>query len=550
MQVLALPERARAVLSLLIRIDTDRSVSESARQQDEQGRQGVLSWARLIALVEPEEQDDLEAAAVLLAEWGLIQVVGSRASDPILPGSAPMRLTFAGRICLGLGPAPRPAPPPLPPEARPWQVWHAVSREGLLMAARERLGPSALRAISLPRDLRDEGEVIGALVIALCTTGLVVLDGFALEKAPGAAALERLLWRTRHARGARVLLLPSPELARVAVLASGGELRWIEAEMHGRRETGRFDRSLTRHLQGDAPDLAHVCGVPDNELAMPRRVSTHWEELMLPDHVRHQFDQVLVHARFRLHELPRRGVLPTSDKGYRLMLSGLPGTGKSMAAEALAHTLDRMIVKIDLSSVLSKWLGETEKLLSQIFEVAEMTGSVLVLDEAESLFRQRDSGPGGRDGMGTVVAYLLARLDRFDGVLVATTNRTQDLDEAFFRRFDDFVVLPIPGDATRSRLWERMIRSALDPATAEDALDVDFTLIGQRFAIAGGLIHKAAVRAAAWAYGLDRPMSTSIVLASLARELEKNDRSPNLVFIEPYRAEVEALLGTTRHGHR
>jgi SpoVK/Ycf46/Vps4 family AAA+-type ATPase len=262
-------------------------------------------------------------------------------------------------------------------------------------------------------------------------------------------------------------------------------------------------------------------------------VETAWEDLVVPKKVQWELRQVLLHARYRLGE--------TSDrfgrkKGYRLLLSGLPGTGKSMCAEALATTLDRPLVKLDLSSVLSKWLGETEKLLAQVFDVAEAANAVLVLDEAESLLRQRggDGKGGGMGALSTGVAYLLTRLDSYTGVLVATTNRTRDLDEAFFRRFDDFVILPIPDRPTRVRLWSTFL--------GDGAGDLDLEFIGGHFAISGGLIRSAAIRADAWRVGMELPMETPLVLASLARELEKNDRSSVEAMVEPYRKAVMELL--------
>jgi SpoVK/Ycf46/Vps4 family AAA+-type ATPase len=197
-------------------------------------------------------------------------------------------------------------------------------------------------------------------------------------------------------------------------------------------------------------------------------------------------------------------------------------------------------MRLDLSSVLSKWLGETEKFLGQIFDIAEMTGSVLVLDEAEALFRQRESSGDGPDGMRTVVSYLLVRLERFEGCLVATTNRTRDLDEAFFRRFDDFIVVPVPDEATRLLLWRSMLGRGLEDGANMDGLDLAF--IARQFAISGGLVRGAAMRALAWAEGEGRPLDTPICMAALARELEKNDRSSAEVFVEPYKETVLALL--------
>ena len=115
------------------------------------------------------------------------------------------------------------------------------------------------------------------------------------------------------------------------------------------------------------------------EIAQPKRCDTAWEDLILPENVQFQLKQAMRHARYRLEELPK---LTQRKTGYRLLLSGLPGTGKSMTAEALATALDRPLVRLDLSSILSKWLGETEKLIGQIFDVAEAAEAVLVLDEA------------------------------------------------------------------------------------------------------------------------------------------------------------------------
>ncbi|MEL6348590.1 MAG: ATP-binding protein, partial [Myxococcota bacterium] len=343
-----------------------------------------------------------------------------------------------------------------------------------------------------------------------------------------------MLLRTATAAAPRVLLLPDPSNIRSAAMAVGAQMRWIEPSVAARRGRLVLDKRVTDMLK----DLnigeggADLRGVPDSDLAAPARVDTKWEDLILSDTVQWQMEQAMLHSHYRLNVLPEQTGRHT---GYRLLLSGLPGTGKSMAAEALATALDRPLVKLDLSTVLSKWLGETEKLLGQVFDVAEAAGAVLVLDEAESLLRQRSSGQSGGGGMGTGVAYMLTRLDRYTGVLVATTNRIEDLDEAFFRRFDDYVVLPIPDKPTRRFLWEKMLK-------LNEGADVDLDVLAANFPISGGLIRGAAIRANGWATGANTPLSTAHVLASLARELEKNNRSTNEVYVPEYRDKVEELL--------
>jgi hypothetical protein len=538
---LALPDPCALALAALSRLELDRDAAAEARTEDEHGRLGALSWLTLSRLLPELPGASPNAALRALSDWGLVQVVGQEPNDPVLLGSAACRLTYSGRAVLGLAPGPSAPPAASRDEApSPWEVWHGAGREGLLMDAFD-AHPSALTLgpLTLRGDELRGASLCGRVAERLCADGVVVLDGTLLEHPKHVWLIEELLWRTARARGARLLLLTSPSSARVAAVATGARLCWRELPAQTRRDAASLDPRVTERLIHSPLRLsqADACGVPDSELAQPRRVRTRWEDLQLPEAVQRQLQQALMHARYRLAPQPGgQDVL-----GYRLLLSGLPGTGKSMAAEALATTLGRPVMKLDLSSVLSKWLGETERFLSQIFEIAEISGAVLVLDEADSLFRQRDSSGSGRDGLVTVVSYLLARLDRYVGLLVATTNRTRDIDEAFFRRFDDFIVLPVPDPTTRRALWRQQL------GLVGEHPEIDLPLLADRFAISGGLIRCAATRARAWSSGMSLPMSTSLVLASLSRELEKSDRDPKEVLIDPYRGAVEQLLrGSSR----
>ncbi len=542
---LDLPEPCGFVLRLLTGVELVRELAEQAQREDEQQRKGVISWRWLCehGATVGLGLDDAAEAVDTLAAWGVLQVVGQQREDPILPGSSALRLTYAGRVVLGLAPAPASARPPEETPS-PWEVWHGSSREGLLFEAATTLGEHAWRPLRIPESGVSIPWLAGQVAVALTAHGGVVVDAWAHNTPASAPLLEELLWRTRSARGRRVLLCPSPAQARVAARAAGAQLHWVELPLHGGRSLGLYDARLTETLRGEpgrgaARMQADTTGVPETDLAIPVRVDTRWEDLLVSVPTRRQLEQGLLHARYRLDVLPKRWPA-ARGVGYRLLLSGLPGTGKSMAAEALANALGRPLMRLDLSSVLSKWLGETEKFLGQIFDIAEMTGSVLVLDEAEALFRQRESSGEGPDGMRTVVSYLLVRLERFEGALVATTNRTRDLDEAFFRRFDDYIVIPVPDEPTRHLLWTRMLTRGLAEGHGVDGIDLGF--ISRQFAISGGLIRGAALRALAWAEGEGRPLDTPVCLAALARELEKNDRSSSEVFVEPYREAVQALL--------
>ena len=535
-QVLGLRPLAREVLKILAMVDCKDELAEELRKSDAFDRPGVLSWKTLAEQV-PASQNSLqplERSVIALADWGLIQIVGRAITDPVAPGPAALRLSYHGRVCIGLAPA-FTLPQKKATQQASWHIYHSASKESLLHTCQKELGGGRLLLAS-KGGAAELDHLCGKIAVHLCTQGFAVIDGFPCSDATGAHFLTAMMRRSNSAQAPRILLLPDPIHIRYAAIQQKAQLKWIEPLPHVRRERIVLDSNISQELLAHAigGEERDICGVPDSDIAQPKRCNTLWSDLILSSTVQYQLEQARKHAHYRLNVLPK--INPTAKTGYRLLLSGLPGTGKSMTAEALATALDRPLVKLDLSSVLSKWLGETEKLIGQIFDVAEAAGAVLVLDEAEALLRQRNNNSNSGGGLSTGVAYMLTRFDRYQGILVATTNRIEDLDEAFFRRFDDYAVLPIPDRKTREGMWKNMLK----PEGSSKHLD--YALLAKNFAISGGLIKGASIRAKAWALGLDKKLSTPFVLASLARELEKNNRSTNEVFVREYRPIVEALL--------
>lgn len=500
-----------AVLRMLVAVDVDPATAMRAQSEDPWQRQGVLSFGVLFDWL--GEIDGIEAAVARLADWGLVQIVGREATDPQVPGVAALRLTHAGRVCLGMAPAQRRGELS---ELQPWWIFHGAGRESCLTEA------SLLTGVPAWELLRPEGPALqGQLAEALCCRGGAIVDG---EKVP-VPVLAQLLGRSAMAAAPRVLLLSQPIELRSIAAAIGAKLRWIPPHLSTRHGGQLLDARVDAALAGSNADRY---GVADSEIATPQACNVPLSALLLPPANEARLLQAMVSARYRV------------TGGYRLLMSGPPGTGKSTTAAVLATLLKKPIVRLDLSSVLSKWLGETEKLIGQIFDVVEDAGAVLALDEAEALMRQR-GGEGGSGALSTGVAYLLTRLERFEGVLVATTNRAQDLDEAFFRRFDDYIKLPLPDVPTLRRLWAHYLPA---PHT------VDIELLSGRFAVSGGLVRGACLRAKSWheALGGQGPLETPMVLASLGRELEKSNRSSQEVLLEPYRSRVQRLLdGTDFH---
>jgi hypothetical protein len=230
---------------------------------------------------------------------------------------------------------------------------------------------------------------------------------------------------------------------------------------------------------------------PGVELTTP---SVPWEGLILPkepatllrDAVARLDNAALVLDDWAFLEDAR------ASHGVRLMFTGQPGTGKSLAAEVIATAAGTDLLVVDVSQVMSKWVGETEKNLSAIFDAAERTQAVLLLDEADALFGKRTQVSDAQDRYVNLhTAYLLQRIDHFRGLVVLTTNLRQNIDAAFVRRMDFVVEFPMPDAEDRARLWRLHL-----PSRAPVADDVDIPVLARLFPVPGGWIHNAAVAAA------------------------------------------------------
>ena len=514
--VLLLPNGAIRILMLLLLTETVPEAAEEARSEDLHKRIGVLSWQVLFeALGNELEIDVLEAGVERLAAWGLVQILGQRAKDPITPGPAALRLTPPGRVCLGLSPGRH-----LPAVEGPgcaWSVLHSASREALLWSLRDAV--PIIRAAERPADIQ---WLCGEVAASLCQFGQAIVDGFELDASSG--LLPSLLMRTPQAGGARYLLIPEPAPIRFASLQTGASLRWVSPQVQPHHSSALLDERLSQALisREQAEGVADALGVPSNRLLCPVKTEVPWEAMIVAPDISWKLRLARLHAQSRQR----------AGEGYRLLLSGLPGTGKTFAASAFATALQRPLIRLDLSAVLSRWLGETEKILAHTFDTSEAMGAVLVLDEAEALLRQRDSGQRG-NALSTSVAWLLTRMEWYTGILVATSNRVSDLDEAFFRRFDDYIVMLLPDEPTRRRLWCSFL--------PESGVGVDVEMLAQRFPLSGGVIRGAARRAQAWASELGETLTTPMVLASLGRELEKNGWDARSVLIEPYERAVLSM---------
>ena len=199
-------------------------------------------------------------------------------------------------------------------------------------------------------------------------------------------------------------------------------------------------------------------------------------------------------------------------QGLSVLFSGLPGVGKTMSGTVLARQLGLDIYEIDLSQVVSKWLGETEKNLSDVFDAAEPGHVVLLFNEADSLFGKRTSDvKSSNDRYANLETnYLLARLERFNGLAILTTNLTGAIDQAFKRRFTYDVFFSFPSPDMRAELWRRTL-------SERSAADIDFDGLAERYELSGGFIKVACERAAYVAGGAGSEITEALLRSTIER---------------------------------
>lgn len=244
------------------------------------------------------------------------------------------------------------------------------------------------------------------------------------------------------------------------------------------------------------------------------------DDVVLDEDTRAQLEHIVVRARHRLRVIGEWGLRPGGGRGHGVtaLFTGEPGTGKTTSAEALAHRLGLDLYVVDLSRVVDKYVGETEKNLERVFDEAEGVNGVLLFDEADALFGRRSPVGDAHDRHANIeVAYLLQRMESFDGLAVLATNLRGNVDEAFLRRLDAIVDFAPPGVAARAELWRR----CLDRVPQGD---VDIGALAARFDLSGGGIRAAAVAAAYGVAATGVPVTTADVVAAAGAEYRKLGR--------------------------
>ncbi len=479
-------------------------------------------------------------------------LVGDDTTDPLV---AALEVTPSGRDLAGAGPLER----GLRAGARLAYVRERIGTAPLTVAARalarlgpppvvvdlgrlgphEEIGEAATAAIREAR-LRGAGLLAGPVEV-LAERGAAAVRAFAeagcvtvLHGARGwdpawsrtvAFLVEAELPTATERRDVWLAALDGSASDEMAAAIAALPYRLAPEQVERAAEAGR----LTAAASGRALGVGDVAAGARSQNAagldrLARRIEPRvgWADLVLPAPVVEQLGELTARARHRDRVLDDWGLARTSLKGRGVtaLFAGDSGTGKTMSAEVIARSLGLDLYVIDLSTIVDKYIGETEKNLDRVFNEADRVNGVLLFDEADAIFGKRSEVKDARDRYANVeVAYLLQRMEVFDGMAILTTNLRANVDEAFLRRLDAIVEFPVPDVEDRRRLWERNLPGALPMA---DDIDLDF--LARRFTLSGGNIRNVAVGAAFRAAEGERRVAMADLVRETAREYRKLGR--------------------------
>ena len=304
---------------------------------------------------------------------------------------------------------------------------------------------------------------------------------------------------------------------------TSGQIR--DAVAFARDECLQFGTSLAMSTSSNGELFAAARAYSNPRLAsLARKIAPRydWGDIILPVDQLRLLNEIVGTVRERPRVLDEWGIGQklASSRGVTVLFAGAPGTGKTMAAEVMAAELGLDLYKIDLSTVISKYIGETEKNLERIFNEAEASNAILFFDEADALFGKRSEVRDSHDRYANIeISYLLQRMEAYNGVTILATNLRSNLDEAFTRRLQFAVDFPFPEEADRLRIWKTLF-----PADVPREGDIDLALLARRFKLAGGNIRNILVTAAYLAASDGGAVNMANLLHGTRRELQKMGR--------------------------
>jgi ATP-dependent 26S proteasome regulatory subunit len=380
-----------------------------------------------------------------------------------------------------------------------------------------------------------DGTVAPAILTEICQyPDIVIIGGQQSWQARGIDRQRQLLWlrfdvpdyKQRLALWTHFTGFDSEQARKdKGIQALAGQFALSSGHIRDAVATAK-DTAMQRGGQVDRTDLFAAARAHSNPrlATLARKINPRygWDDIILPVDQIAQLREMIATVQARPTVLDTWGVGKklVASRGVTALFSGPPGTGKTMAAEIIASALGLDLYKIDLSTVVSKYIGETEKNIERIFQEAEQSNAILFFDEADALFGKRSEVKDSHDRYANIeISYLLQRMEAYDGVTILATNLRANLDEAFTRRLQFSINFPFPEEEYRLRIWKTLIP---DDVPIED--DIDFNYLAERFRFSGGNIRNVIVNATYFAAADGGSVGMGHFLHGTRRELQKMGR--------------------------
>jgi hypothetical protein len=386
----------------------------------------------------------------------------------------------------------------------------ALEGRGLAFDRLEQLTPEDRTRV---RALLEAGERV-LICSASPVAGALLGDVAALEvTAPAPSLAERRAAWTALNGGADSDEVAAKFRLSTTQIAEAAEVARVEGRAQGRQVPDGDDLAL-----GARRASSSRLG----ELAVRLAPSYTWDDLVLAEPQLKLVHSISAYLRHRDRVLSEWGYERTvaRSQGLKVLFAGESGTGKTMAAQVLANDLGLELFRVDLATVVSKWIGETEKNLDRIFDAAEGSNAILFFDEADALFGKRSEVSDSHDRYANVeVSYLLQKMEGYPGAVILATNFKQNLDTAFQRRLDFAIDFPFPEPEDRKKIWRLVL-----PAEAPLADDVDIDFLATQFKLSGGAIRNCSLAAAFEAADAGEPIGMPQLVRAVAIEYGKQGR--------------------------
>jgi AAA+ superfamily predicted ATPase len=278
------------------------------------------------------------------------------------------------------------------------------------------------------------------------------------------------------------------------------------------------ERWLHYFITGNLPKLEHSVSFPAQQIS----TNLNWSDLVLEDNVMQQVMEINAWINYGETLMKDWGLETKIKPGYRTLFYGPPGTGKTLTASLLGKSTKRDVYRVDLSMIVSKYIGETEKNLSKIFDVAQHKDWILFFDEADALFGKRTNASSSNDRHANQqTGYLLQRIEDFPGVVILASNLKENMDEAFSRRFQSMIHFTMPTAEERIQLWQKAFsgKCKLNP-------DIDIESIAENYELAGGAIINVLRYCALIAIQKNETMASyQDLLEGIRREFKKENKT-------------------------